>query len=258
VGSTLLGWNLVADGSLMLFSISGGSGEYDASGLRESVQRAALFTNDWTVTQDIGGLNPFSQSSLLLRADGVRMSVSNPYAPFARAALSPDPHRVAISSGSNWEISIFAADGTLERVIAVDLPRIPVTSALVSAALQENLPGRLQAGLTARQVEEAWERLTIPDSIPAIGTLDFDETGYLWAGHRGTELASSFGISARYEVFDREGRWVTSVDAPRDLAQSGSRRLRILEIGDDYVLTQWRGELDVPYLRMYRIEKPSP
>ena len=29
----------------------------------------------------------------------------------------------------------------------------------------------------------------------------------------------------------------------------------ILEIGADYVLTDWRDDFDVPYLRMYRIVK---
>ena len=54
----------------------------------------------------------------------------------------------------------------------------------------------------------------------------------------------------RYDVFRRDGRWLSSVHVPRELGY-------IREIGDDYLLMAWADELGVPHIRLYRLEKPA-
>jgi hypothetical protein len=73
----------------------------------------------------------------------------------------------------------------------------------------------------------------------------WDDSGNLWVGRR-TALILDVDT---YDVFDGNGVWLTTVQVPPDLR-------RIHEIGDSYLLATWTDDLDVPYLRMYKIQKP--
>ena len=51
-----------------------------------------------------------------------------------------------------------------------------------------------------------------------------------------------------FDVLTRDGRWLGAVGIPEGVGQ-------ILEVGNDYMLASWEDELEVPYIRMYRIVK---
>jgi hypothetical protein len=86
--------------------------------------------------------------------------------------------------------------------------------------------------------------MPVPDILPAIARMMWDREDNLWVGRR----LPRPNTSEDYDVFDLEGRWITTVHLPGELGY-------VREIGDDYILTQWLDELDVSYLRLYRLEK---
>ena len=70
--------------------------------------------------------------------------------------------------------------------------------------------------------------------------------GALWVGRR----TGSWWEIGDYDVFDEDGRWVSTVVMPPEIEE-------VHEIGADYILAHATDELDVPYLRMYRLRRPS-
>jgi hypothetical protein len=103
-------------------------------------------------------------------------------------------------------------------------------------------------GMSLLDAERAFDRIPVPDVLPSIGSLFWDTSGNLWVGRRvGTPLEAP----REYDVFDIQGHWLASVEVPESVGQ-------IFEVGDDYVLATWQDELEVTYLRLYLLRKPSP
>jgi hypothetical protein len=50
-----------------------------------------------------------------------------------------------------------------------------------------------------------------------------------------------------WDVFDPNGRWITTVTFPKDVQSH--------DIGEDYILGVWEDELDVEYVRMYALDR---
>jgi hypothetical protein len=90
------------------------------------------------------------------------------------------------------------------------------------------------------------DQFPVPDSLPAIGGIQWDRSGNLWVGRREPDP----NATQDYDVFDTDGQWISSVIVPAELG-------RILEIGEDYVLASWLDDLSVPHLRVYRLFKPD-
>lgn len=52
----------------------------------------------------------------------------------------------------------------------------------------------------------------------------------------------------RFQIFGPSGAWLGGVAASADLGE-------IIEIGEDYIVSAWKDELDVPYVLVSRIRK---
>ncbi len=62
--------------------------------------------------------------------------------------------------------------------------------------------------------------------------------------------------SSTFEVFAPDGTWLGSVELPPGLERGFIQyQAPYMEIGTDYVLGVWRDELDVQYVRMYRLNR---
>jgi hypothetical protein len=80
-------------------------------------------------------------------------------------------------------------------------------------------------------------------TLPAFESLLLDADGYLWVEHpRVTEAESG-----RWDVFDREGEWVTTVATPAGY--------RLLQIGPDFTLGTARDTLDVEHVHLYTLSR---
>ena len=172
------------------------------------------------------------------------IGIGNPYAPSVPAGLLGDGN-VAIGAEWEWELRFHQADGTLRRIVRADVPRVPVDDELRDAGLERARASAENTPLTLQQAEEAYGSLVLPDSVPAVGPIvAAGET--FWVGRR----TGWWWEVGDYDVFDREGRWLSTVTMPPEV-------LRIFEIGDGYLLAQVADELDVQYMHMYGVEQGS-
>jgi hypothetical protein len=94
-------------------------------------------------------------------------------------------------------------------------------------------------------LQDAFDQLSVPDSLPAIRRVFSDPLGNLWIQRRAESDPSAEGP---FDVLDPNGRWFGTVEMPQDAG-------RVLEIGRDYILTVWYDELRVDYLRVYQVRK---
>ncbi|HEY0018148.1 MAG TPA: 6-bladed beta-propeller [Longimicrobium sp.] len=119
------------------------------------------------------------------------------------------------------------------RVSAGDLARVREQSRDVSG-----VPPQLRAQL-ARRNPDVPHRPT----LPAFESLLLDAEGYLWVEYPRVTRAEA----SRWDVFDREGRWVTTVATPGGY--------QVLQVGRDFVLGTARDSLDVEHVRLYRLAR---
>jgi len=166
------------------------------------------------------------------------------FSPGVAVALGPSPLQVAISSPEEWCVRFLSSDGQLRRILRASIPRLPVTSDVHDQRRTYIEDIALQIGLSHGDADRIDEALPVPDSLPAIGRLFWDRADHLWVGRRRANPADV----EDYDVFDRAGRWMTTAHLPMELGS-------ILEIGEDYVVVLWTDEMDVPYLRLYRLVK---
>lgn len=111
------------------------------------------------------------------------------------------------------------------------------------------------AELARAQVAE----LAFADTLPAFGRFVIALDGHIWVAPYQTaeqlesddaERSAQSANGARpWSVFDPDGRWLGTVAMPEGL--------RVTEIGADYVLGVWTDELDIPYVRLHSVVKPT-
>ena len=88
--------------------------------------------------------------------------------------------------------------------------------------------------------------------LPVLRSIHIDTTGHLW-------LQPYFVAGAEpppFEVHAPDGSWLGSVSVPPGLQRAFVQyQAPYMEIGEDYILGVWTDELDVQYVRMYRINR---
>jgi hypothetical protein len=117
---------------------------------------------------------------------------------------------------------------------------------MVAAAERDFTSLASRLGLTTKQAEEVFDRIPVPDSLPAIKSMLWDAGGNLWIGTR-AGLQDDVGD---YQVLDQRGRWLSMVKLPFGVS-------RIFCIGESHLLVEWQDEYGVPYLQVYRLRKPA-
>ena len=232
-------WQVSAEGSVLWAGRAASRG--GTTGIDENYRSIALIDGPTENTQDFG---VFPQGQGLMLDIGI--GFGNWFAPSVRGSLGPRPFRVAISSPKKREIRFFDSSGELRRILRATIPRVPVNAEVRAQRREYLVDWALQFRLPAGRGEWVDDQFPVPDSLPAIASIQWDRSDNLWVGRRvpdpnGTEV---------FDVFDIDARWINTIRIPRELGN-------ILEIGEDYVLTSWRDDLGVPYLRMYRLLKPE-
>ncbi|MFN0098950.1 MAG: 6-bladed beta-propeller [Gemmatimonadaceae bacterium] len=182
------------------------------------------------------------------------------YAPYGLVAS--DGERIYSGFGTTYRIDVRHADGTLLRSIRRAHTPTPVTEVHKRAWVAHVMksPGE-HAGVVSREAEEATKRVlaaqVYANTLPAFGSLLTDRSQHLWVQHYdplialltpGPARVQTIANPTRWDVFDRNGRWLTTVELPA--------RFTPQEIGADYVLGVARNEDDEEGVRMYRLVKP--
>jgi hypothetical protein len=167
-------------------------------------------------------------------------SFAHPRAAFTAESM---PVRVHSSVPPFWEVRTVGADGTLRRIVRLELPRRPVTARMIEAEHRRALE---YAG-NPQEASRLFRGFRFPDSLFPIDRLEVDRSGNLWVReHRSRDEGRA--TTERYIVLDSAGRWVATAEVPADAGM-------ILEFGPDQLLTIWRDELRVPYVRLYRVRR---
>lgn len=102
------------------------------------------------------------------------MSVVPAFEPTPAAVLGRN--RLHFGFADRFEVAVHMLDGTLERVVRVDRPRAPVTTAERERTLDQ-YPDSTASGRAYRQ---AVEDIGIPETMPAHGPMQVDGPGNLW------------------------------------------------------------------------------
>lgn len=167
----------------------------------------------------------------------------------SRTAIAVQDDRLFLGTGQTFEIRVFNAAGTLERIIRRSWTPRPVTSAVVDSLIDFRVR---QAGVTSRadpRVEgfrRMLESAPIPDQMPAFSWLLSDPQGRLWV----REYQAPYeDVAQEWSLFDREGAWIGSVSMPN--------RFDVRAFGETEVLGVWRDELNVQHFQVYGMEVPE-
>jgi hypothetical protein len=128
----------------------------------------------------------------------------------------------------------------------------PVTAAL-KQAIVDNVIAQFddqEMGVDEAELRKAFDPAAIPDQRPAFEGIWVDREGRRWV-----RLSSADTSSARFDLFDRDGRWLDQVtipanDWPREAWQPTS-------FSRDRVAVILEGEDGLPLIRIFRIVRKA-
>lgn len=167
-------------------------------------------------------------------------------------SICPDNTLVA-GRGDRYEIRRYDPSGRLQQIIRLARPNVPITFAdkrFLRARFQEIY---LENGYTTEQVEELLAAMQFTDTHPAFVTLRCGPDGSVWTQpvkpvsalteeeRREYWVGPYAEADSRFDVFDRQGRYLGVVELP---AGSWPDRFH-----GGLLLGRWRDSLDVEYLQ---------
>ena len=162
-------------------------------------------------------------------------------APFGRTTHVAWSHdRIYVGETGKREIEVLRFDGTVERLIRWEGSGIAVTGA-DRAAFRDDLLTNMRRPQRRPDFERWLAEVPFPDSMPTFRALAADSSGRVWV----QEWNRATDNEDRWLVFAPDGKLTATVEVPV--------RLTILGIYEDVVLTLWKDELDLEYVRLYRL-----
>ena len=166
--------------------------------------------------------------------------------------------RLAVIDTEAWSVRLISSrDGATTAVFRRDVAPRSVTPALVDLHL-DGIVGLAFADPDQAPSEDVerfrqrWRETPRAPDLPVLRSVHVDGAGHLW-------LKPYYVAGAEpppFEILAPDGTWLGSVSLPPGLVRAFTQyQAPYMEIGDDYVLGVWTDELDVQYVRMYRINK---
>lgn len=164
------------------------------------------------------------------------------------AHTSADLHadRLYIGHAHDYEIEVYAPDGSLERLIRRDAEPVSGDEAvdrLVSwaerrAEEQDASPGALEE--FRRRLRERPHAETLPHYEDIV----VDTLGHVWVQRYRPRYAEG---PADWDVYDPDGRWLGTLELPAGL--------EVHQIGRDWMLGVWSDEFEVEHVRLYQVSR---
>lgn len=163
---------------------------------------------------------------------------------------------VAVIDTEAWRVRLVSPlDGAIERIIRREVEPPEATDAIYEAHIEGIVRMVAGAGGPAEQVDfvrRMWREYPRAATLPVLRSVHVDASGHVW-------LAPYYIAGAEpppFEVFAPDGTWLGAVALPPGLERGFIQyQAPYMEIGTDYVLGVWRDELDVQYVRMYRLNR---
>lgn len=196
-------------------------------------------------------------------AAGLRSPIPVVYG--AKAYVAGSAHGLWYGFSANFELRRISNAG-VDRVVRRPWAPEPVINAMRTgytdwyhsqANRRDVDPGLISETVWMRRAEALAPgtnvSLVFADTLPAFVGLVVSSDDHLWvqlpAHSAELEHAPERISTNRWSVFDPEGRWLGTVRTPPDL--------EVRLIGSDYVLGVWKDALDVEYVRLHRLIKPT-
>lgn len=229
-------------GGFLAYHGERGSGFQDAGKLIEGNLIITRFSPQGSLVQEIARL-PLPDSYGLL----VGNSIDFPEVPFAGAwpSVMPGPDCVFMGTGKEALVEVVDSSGTHDRNLRWTRYGRAVTSEVVAQYKSEYrrfFDSDDKANIYARYLDE----IGFPDRMPVYEAILVDEGGNLWV----REYAPFWEFSdGDWQVFNPDGEWLGTVSAPP--------RVRIDQVGDDFVVGVQYDELNVERVHLYHLNKPE-
>ncbi len=244
VGLTFVPNGMFQDGSVVFgggLSFGPGS-DMPTDGLQRPDTPFRSADLDGSLVTEFGAI-PGSEYFMRTRGGGGEFMISASLIPFGkRPAAFARGDRLYLGSADEYEIQAFDPDGRLTRILRVSRPLTPVTSADVERLIEEAVT-ELEDPSRAPEVRSSYGEMPVPDFMPAYRGFHVDSEGCLWV-----EEYPLPGSSLRsWTVFDPDGSPLSTLSLPSDN--------RLLEIGEDFVMTVFQDPLGVEYLRIYALTR---
>ena len=158
---------------------------------------------------------------------------------------------VAVIDSEAWRIRLVSPlDGSIQRMVRREVAPREATDEIYEAHI-EGIVGMVAAE-EADFVRGMWSEYSRARTLPVLRSVHVDAAGHLW-------LAPYYIAGADpppFQVFAPDGTWLGTVALPPGLERGFIQyQAPYMEIGTDYVLGVWRGELGVQYVRMYRLNR---
>jgi hypothetical protein len=232
----------LADGSIV--STGGISFDFKMGEQRDTV-RYHRFAADGRALGDLGrypGMEAFvMELDNMILQDGVM---------FGRdVVVRPAGYEILVADNDRFEFRFLGVDGALRRIVRRPHQPVRVESADVDAyfAARERREGGSpdQVASFRRMQEKQKQVLPRRETFPAFSAVRTDTEGNLWAKEYGRPTDEQ----PRWSVFDREGRWLGTVETPAGFT--------VHQVGPDWILGIEKDELEVEHVRMYPLVKPA-
>ncbi|HEX5870018.1 MAG TPA: 6-bladed beta-propeller [Longimicrobium sp.] len=203
----------------------------------------AVFSAAGTQTASLGSV-PGDETVTITGGTGNNRMMLRSTPPFGLStSFAVHGTRLLIGDPVRYELVERRPDGAVTRLIRRGGQREPVTQADRDAYLKRQSEGMNDPRF--RQLHEQMEKQTVfPEHKPFFTGLRMDAAGNAWVQRPATPDAET-----PWDVFDTEGRLLGTVAMPAGL--------RVTQIGADFVVGTWNDEMDVPHVRVHRIEKPA-
>ncbi len=162
--------------------------------------------------------------------------------------LRADGSRILAATNDAFEIAEYDAEGTLQRLIRLLLPRRAVSDADRAEYVAQELRAIDEQNAGAPEVfREQWRTALreqrVSTHFPFIDDLLVAEDGALWV----EVFRWRRGDPRRYFVFDEAGRLTARAAMPP--------RSRPMAIRGDRILALWRDADDIEHVRIYRVRR---
>jgi len=196
-----------------------------------------VFEPGGTLRDSIGR---FPAPEFYVRSSGrSAFATSLPFGRSTEAVVSGD--RFYAGHSERYEIVRYSPAGAPDLIVRLDRPPAPIPPGDLERYKAEQMEDadasfRQQA---ARNLEE----MPYPATYPAFADAVADPQGNLWL----LDYPRPGNDERRWTVFSPEGTALGTVVTPPGL--------RMLDVGSDYLLGVWQDDLDVEYVRLYRLDR---
>lgn len=196
-----------------------------------------VFGTDGTIVDSVGRY--IGPEYYVRSEEQAAFATSLPFGRMTEIAVVGDRYYAGYTD--RYEIVRRDPTGTPDLMIRANRPPEPLTDAHVDAHKAERLA---EADDRWRpRLERLYQDIPFPETLPAFTDLQVDDDGNLWV----LDVVLPGDSRRFWTVFTASGEMLGRIETPPDVA--------VREIGHDYLLGTWTDDLDVQYVRLYRLER---